>query len=116
MQLDIELVDGWECTWPRPVQREGVERAKLWLRRGGVLDFRSWFDLCFRDSAPGGVVGPLKQRLWFANVHPHLDANRCMHLSDIPGAKSEMDLFASLWRQVLYGAAKQVEAHGSCKL
>ena len=118
VQLDIELVDEWESTWPRPVNRTDVERVQLLIRRGGVLDLGSWNAACHQHMALGGVLGPWKQIIWFAHMHPHLDDNKCMHLSDIPGVKCQrgMDLSPSLWRQVLFGVAKQVEAHGSCTL
>jgi len=116
-QLVIELVDEWECTWPRPLNRTEVDKVQLLIKKGGVLDLGSWNAACHQHLAPGGVIGPLKQRIWFANLHPHLDDNKCMHLSDIPGVRCQrgMDLFPGLWRQVLFGVAKQLEAHGSCK-
>lgn len=111
-ELDIELVDVWEMTWPRPANREDVETVKLKVRRGGVLDFKSWHDACFREHAPGGVLGPARQRMWLGCIHPFLDDSKCMHLSAIPDIKTKMDsVMRGLFRQVLWQVARQVEAH-----
>ena len=116
LELDIELVDEWEVTWPRPGARADVERVKLLVRRGGYLDFRAWHDSCYQDRAPNGVLGPARMRMWHCHIHPFLDMQtKCLHLSDIPTVKCRLDCNLSLWRQVLYQVAKHIEAHGSCK-
>ena len=80
-ELDIELVDAWEMTWPRPANRDDVEIVKLKVRRGGVLDFKSWFDCCYLDSAPGGVLGLAKQRAgWAAFIPSWMAVSACIFL------------------------------------
>ena len=110
--LDIELVDAWEMTWPRPANRDDAEIVQLRVKRGGVLDFKSWFDCCYNHSAPGGVLGPAKQRLWLGTIHPFLDDQKCMHLSAIPDVKTKIEsVMKGLFRQVLWHIARHVEAH-----
>ena len=46
VQFVIELVDEWECTWPRPLNRTDVDKVQLLIKKGGVLDLGSWNAAC----------------------------------------------------------------------
>ena len=113
--MEIELVQDWQMRWPRPVCTEPELMVSLNVLAGGFIDFSSWRDAA-RAPNQGGQ-GHATLRLWYAWISPYVQTAECtFDMLDLPlsghmGTQAQKQLERSLWKQVFFAAAKQIEVH-----
>ena len=114
--FEIELVAEWKMRWPRPVCTEAAKRMPLTVHAGGFIDFSGWKRASLQHLNDAELADP-KLRVWYGMISPHLQHPACtLDILELPlrgpnGGQAVSALDLSLWRQMFYAAAKQIEVH-----